>query len=68
MQEGESDIDDLDFDNFKGIHFDDNMEKYHDPDTGCHFEYNDFCRRLQNLKLRRKVLDKRLGLKTSSME
>ena len=43
---GDSDVDNIDFDNFKGIHFNENMEKYHDPVTGCHFEYNDFCHRL----------------------
>ena len=47
----ESDIDDLDFNNFKGIYFDeDPNRKYQDPDTGCHFEYNDLCKRLGKLK------------------
>ena len=50
-KDGESDIDDLDFNNFKGIYFDeDPNRKYQDPDTGCHFEYNDLCKRLGKLK------------------
>ena len=59
---------DIDFENFKGIHYTDNMEKYQDPITGCHFEYHDIYRRLKTLKVKRKYLDKRLGVKTSSME
>lgn len=35
----DSDVDDLDFDNFKGIYFGDKHEKYQDPVTGCHFQY-----------------------------
>jgi len=43
----ESDVDELDFDNFKGIYFnDDPNRKYQDPETGCHFEYIDLCKRL----------------------
>ena len=43
-------------------------QKYHDPVTGCHFEYFDLCKRLSQLKQRRKLLDKKLGVKTSSEE
>lgn len=60
--EQESDVDDLDFDNFKGIYFGDENKKYQDPDTGCHFEYYDLCKRLAKLKEQRKKLDKELGL------
>ena len=67
-EDHQSDIDDLDFDNFKGIYFGDKVEKYQDPVSGCHFEYFDLCRRLSYLKQKRKVLDKRLGLKTTSMQ
>ena len=67
QNENNSDLDKLDFSNFKGIYFGDNKTKYQDPKTGCHFEYFDLCRRLSNLKQKRKVLDKRLGLKTTSM-
>ena len=47
MEKDDSDIDNLDFDNFKGIYFDeDPNRKYQDPDTGCHFEYYDLCKGL----------------------
>jgi hypothetical protein len=59
----DSDVDDLDFDNFKGIYFnDDPNRKYQDPETGCHFEYNDLCKRLVDLKALRREIDKELGL------
>ena len=62
----DSDVDDLDFNNFKGIYFnDDPNRKYQDPDTGCHFEYNDLCKRLVELKALRKEIDKELGLPIS---
>jgi hypothetical protein len=66
-EQPDSDVDDLDFQNFKGIYFGDKTEKYQDPKTGCHFEYYDLCKRLSNLKQKRKILDKKLGLKTTSM-
>lgn len=54
----DSDIDNLDFDNFKGIYFEeDPNRKYQDPETGCHFEYNDLIKRLKKLKALRKRLD-----------
>jgi hypothetical protein len=59
----DSDVEELDFNNFKGIYFnDDPNRKYQDPETGCHFEYNDLCRRLVDLKALRKEIDKELGL------
>ena len=68
-QEGEeddevdSDIDDIDPANFKGIYFnEDPNRKYQDPETGCHFEYFDLCKRLVHLKEKRKILDIELGL------
>ena len=64
--EVDSDVDNIDFNNFKGIYFGDKTEKYQDPETGCHFEYFDLCKRLSNLKQRRKILDKKLGIPTSS--
>ena len=49
--ENESDIDDIDFQNFKGIYIDeDPNRKFQDPETGCHFEYYDLCKRLAKLK------------------
>ena len=53
-----SDVDDIDFENFKGIYInDDPNTKYTDPKTGCHFKYNDLCNRLVKLKALRKKLD-----------
>ena len=49
--------------NFKGIYYnEDPNRKYQDPETGCHFEYYDLCKRLAYLKEKRKVLDVELGL------
>lgn len=64
----DSDVDVVDANNFKGIYFGDKTEKYTDPATGAHFEFNDFCKRLLRLKDYRKKIDKRLGLPTSSEE
>ena len=51
QRDNDSDIDELDFNNFKGIYFEeDPNRKYQDPDTGCHFEYYDLCKRLAKLK------------------
>lgn len=51
----DSDVDEIDFQNFKGIYFnDDPNRKYQCPETGCHFEYNDLCRRMLKLKELRK--------------
>ena len=52
--------------NYKGIYYGDQTEKYMDPATGCHFRYTDLCERLLKLKKQRKIIDKRLGLITSS--
>ena len=50
-KDNQSDIDNLDFNNFKGIYFDeDPNRKYQDPETGCHFEYYDLCKRMAKLK------------------
>jgi hypothetical protein len=60
-------VDDVDFQNFKGIYFnEDPNRKYQDPDTGCHFEYNDLCKRMNKLKARRKMIDAELGLPTDT--
>ena len=59
----DSESEDVDFNNFKGIYFnDDPNRKYLDPDTGCHFEYQDLCRRMIKLKALRKEIDKELGI------
>lgn len=63
QRDHDSDIDELDFDNFKGIYFEeDPNRKYQDPETGCHFEYYDLCKRMAKLKQLRKRLDIQLGL------
>ena len=60
----DSDVDDIDFANFKGIYFnDDPNRKYQCPETGAHFEYHDLCKRMLQLKQLRKQIDKELGLK-----
>lgn len=64
MHVEDSDVDDLDFNNFKGIYYGDKHDKYQDPETGCHFLYSDLCNRLRKLKEKRKVLDLQLGLKS----
>ena len=51
LEKEDSDIDNIDFNDFKGIYFDeDPNRKYQDPDTGCHFEYYDLCKRMVKLK------------------
>mmetsp|Transcript_7991 Transcript_7991/g.12352 ORF Transcript_7991/g.12352 Transcript_7991/m.12352 type:complete len:94 (+) Transcript_7991:155-436(+) len=67
MEKADSDIDNIDFENFKGIYFEeDPNRKYQDPSTGCHFEYFDLCKRLAKLKQLRKRLDEQLGLPPES--
>jgi hypothetical protein len=45
----EEDMDDIDFDNYKGIyHGDKNNEKYTCPETGAHFKHSDICMRLDD--------------------
>ena len=62
----DSDVDDIDFANFKGIYFnDDPNRKYQCPETGAHFEYHDLCKRMLQLKHLRKQIDKELGLKVA---
>jgi hypothetical protein len=57
-KDNDSDIDEFDFNNFKGIYIDeDPNRKYQDPETGCHFEYQDLCKRMAKLKILRKKLD-----------
>ncbi len=54
----DSDVDNIDFQNFKGIYIDeDPNRKFQDPETGCHFEYYDLCKRMAKLKTLRKKLD-----------
>eukprot|EP00826_Nyctotherus_ovalis_P006638 TRINITY_DN11590_c0_g1_i1.p2 TRINITY_DN11590_c0_g1~~TRINITY_DN11590_c0_g1_i1.p2 ORF type:complete len:170 (+),score=28.97 TRINITY_DN11590_c0_g1_i1:136-645(+) len=47
----EEDLDCIDFQNYKGVFFNDEPGfKYQDEITGAHFEYRDMCRRLEHLK------------------
>ena len=67
LEKEDSDIDNIDFNGFKGIYFDDDPNrKFQDPDTGCHFEYYDLCKRMVKLKQLRKKLDVQLGLPPES--
>ena len=51
--------------NYKGICAEEEKEKFIDPITGAHFEYNDLCKRLNVMKERRQEIDARLGLNIS---
>ena len=43
----DEDLDDIDFNNDRGIYFDDEPgKKYQDPDSGAHFDFRDMCKRL----------------------
>ena len=58
LDKADSDIDNIDFNDFKGIYFDDDPNnKFLDPETGTHFEYHDLCKRMVKLKALRKKLD-----------
>eukprot|EP00826_Nyctotherus_ovalis_P036645 TRINITY_DN3270_c0_g1_i11.p1 TRINITY_DN3270_c0_g1~~TRINITY_DN3270_c0_g1_i11.p1 ORF type:complete len:263 (+),score=30.68 TRINITY_DN3270_c0_g1_i11:80-868(+) len=46
----EEDLDRIDFDNYKGMFYDDPDQKYQDPITGAHFDYLDMCSRLIKLQ------------------
>lgn len=52
--EYEDDLDDIDFGNYKGIFYeDDPTTKYQDPETGAHFDFDDICNRLTQIKISR---------------
>ena len=57
-----SDVDDIDYGNFKGIYEGEQQEKYYCPKTGAHFEYFDLCKRMAKLKDMRRHIDQQLGL------
>lgn len=58
----DSDLDDIDYGNFKGIYEGEQKEKFIDPKTGAHFEYFDLCKRMSRLREQRKIIDKALGI------
>jgi hypothetical protein len=51
------DVDKIDYDNFKGIYFGDENQKFICPHTGAHFEFRDFCVRLIALREKRVIID-----------
>ena len=52
--EVEDDVDQIDYNNYKGMYFgDDDRDKYTCPDTGAHFEYYDMCRRISRVLKKR---------------
>jgi len=55
--EKDSDVEDIDVENFKGIYEGDVKQKFHDPITGAHFEYYDLCKRMAKLKELRRQID-----------
>jgi hypothetical protein len=53
--ETNDDLDDIDFENYKGIFFQDEPgKKYQDEETGAHFEYEDMCKRMLEIANARK--------------
>ena len=53
----DEDVDNIDFNNYKGIYADEDAgQKYTCPTTGAHFEPRDLCKRIY------KVIDKRMPL------
>ena len=53
--EDADDIDNIDFNNYKGIYADDDAgQKYTCPDTGAHFEPKDLCKRIYRVIEKRK--------------
>ena len=39
--------------NYKGIYFEDDNEKFQCPETGAHFKYDDLCRRMERIRIKR---------------
>ena len=48
--------------NYKGIYFGDDNEKFHDEDTGAHFQYKDLYQRMLVAAEQRKIIDKQLKI------
>ncbi len=53
---------DIDATNYKGLYAGEAKEKFIDPDTGAHFQYDDLYKRIAVMKERRKVIDAKLGI------
>ena len=43
----------VDLNNYKGIYFDDENEKYQCPETGAHFKFEDLCARMEQIRIKR---------------
>ena len=43
----------IDLNNYKGIYFEDDNEKYQCPETGAHFKFDDLCRRMEKIRKHR---------------
>ena len=55
VEEDPDDIDNIDFNNYKGIYADDDAgQKYTCPETGAHFEPKDLCKRIYRIVEKRK--------------
>lgn len=52
--------------NFKGIYFGDENEKFQDPLTGAHFQYDDICMRLLKAKKERSKAEMKLNITQNS--
>jgi hypothetical protein len=43
----------VDLNNYKGIYFEDENEKFQCPETGAHFKFEDLCQRMEQIRIRR---------------
>ena len=43
----------VDLNNYKGIYFEDENEKYQCPTTGAHFKFEDLCARMDHIRIKR---------------
>ena len=60
-QEASSDDEAIDHNNYKGIYINDEPgQKFTDPETGAHFEFEDMCNRLIDIEKERRSVDARL--------
>ena len=52
------DLDNIDFNNYKGIYFGDDTKKYTCPHSGAHFQFQDMCIRMLKLADKRNNYEK----------
>ena len=48
--------------NYKGIYFGDDNQKFHDKKTGAHFQYDNLRKLLKIASQERAIIDKKLGI------